>query len=75
MMCKIKSCAGLHLFKAAILCSQRNYLNDIDPPIGLEMAAGGGALSSGGAKWWHLRAWGSIGLEGGLAWSKVAELC
>lgn len=32
MMCKIKSCAGLHLFKAAILCSQRNYLNDIDPP-------------------------------------------
>lgn len=31
MMCKIKSCAGLHLFKAAILCSQRNYLNDIDP--------------------------------------------
>lgn len=30
MMCKIKSCAGLHLFKAAILCSQRNYLNDID---------------------------------------------
>ena len=32
MMCKIKSCAGLHLFKAAILCSQRNYSNDIDPP-------------------------------------------
>lgn len=31
MMCKIKSCAGLHLFKAAILCSQRNYSNDIDP--------------------------------------------
>lgn len=30
MMCKIKSCAGLHLFKAAILCSQRNYFNDID---------------------------------------------
>lgn len=30
MMCKIKSCAGLHLFKAAILCSLRNYLNDID---------------------------------------------
>ena len=44
MMCKIKSCAGLHLFKAAILCSQRNYLNDIDPPLpgGLEMAIGRG---------------------------------
>lgn len=33
MMCKIKSCAGLHLFKAAILCSWRNYLDDIDPPL------------------------------------------
>lgn len=32
MMCKIKSCAGLHLFKAAILCSPRNYLDDIDTP-------------------------------------------
>lgn len=44
MMCKIKSCAGLHLFKAAILCSQRNYLNDIDPPspAGPEMARGQG---------------------------------
>lgn len=44
MMCKIKSCAGLHLFKAAILCSRRNYLNDIDPPLarGLEVARGGG---------------------------------
>lgn len=43
MMCKIKSCAGLHLFKAAILCSQRNYLNDIDPPCPEDWKRHGGA--------------------------------
>jgi hypothetical protein len=53
MMCKIKSCAGLHLFKAAILCSQRNYLNDIDPfahrtgnGAGAEWVLGGPRLGS-----------------------------
>ena len=55
MMCKIKSCAGLHLFKAAILCSQRNYLNDIDP---LARRTGNGAgvgMGSGGSRPWDLR--------------------
>lgn len=43
MMCKIKSCAGLHLFKAAILCSQENYSNDIDPPPPVVRGRLGGA--------------------------------
>lgn len=57
MMCKIKSCAGLHLFKAAILCSRRNYLNDIDPPLarGLEVARGGAGVGPRALGWWDPR--------------------
>lgn len=60
MMCKIKSCAGLHLFKAAILCSQRNYLNDIDPPRpeDWKWRGGGGGLWS--PRQWDLRPLGAV---------------
>lgn len=56
MMCKIKSCAGLHLFKAAILCSRRNYLNDIDPPLPEDWRWRGGAgMGPRALGWWDLR--------------------
>ena len=71
MMCKIKSCAGLHLFKAAILCSQRNYLNDIDPLARRSGNGAGAAAGSGGSRPWDLRLLSA--LSQGRRWSVEAE--